>query len=171
MLLLLIACTGDPKESAGTTGSTDSGTGDTGDDPCDVVDGATGTISVSFQMEEDYIAVMDEPPVGTFRGSLYRCLDATAIGPVEGAVSVVDITVEGVDLSGASGDPVGGPTGALWTSDALPAEKLWLLGCLDSDGNDCDYNDPITLPNENRVTVTPDTETPFTVDMGALNPS
>lgn len=164
-LLLLLACSGgDSKESGDSTvqDSQDTGT----DDGCSTVEGKTGTVALSFQMEWDYIGSMDEPPVGDFKGSVFACKDASAVGPVDGATSLLDITVA-LDLSTSNGDA----TGVLYTSDPLPAQSVWILGCLDSDANDCDKHDLITRPSENKVVVAPDAETPFTIFFGMLNPS
>lgn len=164
-LLLAFACSGDSKESVESSTTLDSA--DTAvDDGCSRVEGATGTLALTFAMEADYIPTMDEPPVGTFRGSVFACTDATAVGPVDGAVALLDINVEAVDLQ-----PDGGPTEVLFHSDALPSERVWVLGCLDTDANDCDKHDPVTKPSSNRVVVAPDVETPFNVFFGILNPS
>lgn len=163
LLLLFLACSGGSKESAEPT--TDSGT-ETTTDGCSTVEGKTGTLALSFKMEWDYLGSMEEPPVGHFLGSIYACKDASAIGPVDGAVSLLDVDVE-MDLSQSNGDP----TAVLYTSTALPSESVWVLGCLDSDANDCDKHDLITRPTQNLVVVAPDAETPFTVFLGMLNPS
>lgn len=151
-LLLLLAC----------TGADDSGADDTG------IPGTPGpgSLSLTFRMDDDYIADMAEPPVGTFRGSIYAEADASAVGPVDGAEPLLDIAVEGIDLSDG-----GGPTTAPFETEALDPQVVWVLGCLDSDGNDCDQGDPITVPNENKVEVAADTSTPFEVYLGMLNPS
>lgn len=124
-----------------------------------------GTLTLSFQMDDDYLASMEEPAVGTFRGSIYAEADASAIGPVEGAVSMQDLEVADIDLTDG-----GGPTGALVTTDPFDAQIVWILGCLDTDGNDCDTSDPITVPNDNKVEIVADADTPFTVYFGMLNP-
>lgn len=157
------ACTGTEKES---TIEESTPIEDSEVDPCERVEGATGTLALSFQMEPDFIPEMEEPPTGTFKGSVFSCEDASAIGPVDGAVSLLDIDVP-VDLVPTNGEV----TGVLHVTAALPAERVWVLGCLDSDGNDCDKKDPITRPSENTITVIPDAETPLTVYFGMLNPS
>lgn len=124
-----------------------------------------GTLTLSFQMDDDYLASMDEPAVGTFRGSIYAEADASAVGPVDGAVSMQDLEVADIDLTDA-----GGPTAAMVTTDPFDAQIVWILGCLDTDGNDCDHNDPITVPNDNKVEILADADTPFTVYFGMLNP-
>lgn len=124
-----------------------------------------GTLTLSFQMDDDYIPSMSESPVGTFRGSIYAEADASAIGPNEGAVALQDLEVADVDLTDG-----GGPTAAMVTTEALDAQIVWILGCLDTDGNDCDTNDPITVPNDDKVEIVADADTPFTVYFGMLNP-
>jgi hypothetical protein len=167
MFLLLWACTGGGQESGAeeSKGGTDS-VGDSQADPCVRVEGATGTLALSFAMEPDYIPSMEEPPTGNYRGSIYSCEQGSAVGPVEGAEPLMDLVVP-VDLVPTNGEL----TGVLHVTDPIPAEWVWVMGCLDTDGNDCDRKDPITRPSDNRVVVIPDAETPFTVYFGMLNPS
>ena len=128
---------------------------------------ATGTLAVSFSMEADYIPSMDEPPVGIFYGAFYSAADVTNTGPVAGAEPWAQLIVPGVDLT----DPVGGPTDALATTDAIPACEVVLLGFLDSDDNDIDAGDPVTFPvAPNTVTVAADMTSPFTAFFGLTNP-
>jgi hypothetical protein len=63
----------------------------------------------------------------------------------------------------------GGPSDVAWTSEALDPQTLWILGCLDSDDNECDCGDPITVPNDNKVIVSSGTNS-ITVRMELLNP-
>lgn len=150
---LLIACTG----ASGT---------DSDDSAADSADTSPGTLALSFQMEEDLIVSMDAPPVGTFYGSIYAEEDATAAGPVENAVPLEDLSAD-LDLTDH-----GGPTGVLYTTQPLDAGVVWVLGCLDVDGDGCgDEGDPITVPNDNKVVVATGAETPFTVYMSMLRPS
>lgn len=137
------------------------------DDTAGVADTAPsgpGTLSLTFGMDTDYISNMSEPPSGSFLGSVYAEADASSIGPVDGAVPLFDLQVDGLDLSS------GGPTAVVYTSDPLDAQIVWILGCLDSDGNDCDYGDPITVPNTNKVQVAAGVDTTFNVYFGMLNP-
>lgn len=150
---LLIACTG-----ASVTDSDDSAV--------DSADTSPGTLALAFQMEEDLIVSMDAPPVGTFYGSIYAEEDATAAGPYDDAVSLEDLSAD-LDLTDH-----GGPTGVLYTTQPLDAGVVWVLGCLDVDADGCgDEDDPITVPNENKVVVANGAETPFTVYMSMLRPS
>lgn len=167
MFWLLWACTGTVQES-GTKESeiTEDSTADSEDNPCVRVEGATGTLALSFAMEPDYIPSMEEPPMGNYRGSIYSCEQGSAVGPVEGSVPLLDLVVP-VDLVPTNG----GETGVLHVTEPISAEWVWVMGCLDTDGNDCDKKDPITRPSDNRVVVLPDAETPFTVYFGMLNPS
>ncbi|MSP55731.1 MAG: hypothetical protein EXR69_09040 [Myxococcales bacterium] len=148
---------------------TDGGTGDSAaadeSDDSDSVIGGTGSLALSFEMEADLIPSMENAPVGTFEGSIYAEADGTAIGPNEDAVSLEDFSAE-VDLSND-----GGPSGVACTTGTLDAGVVWVLGCLDVDGNGCgDEGDPITIPNENKVVIAVDVETPFTVVMSMLRP-
>lgn len=125
-----------------------------------------GTLSLSFRLDDDYLAAMDEPAVGTFRGSIYADEDATATGPVDGAEALQDVEVAGVDLSAG-----GGPTGVLHVTAPLDPQIVWVLGCLDTQGDDCgDSGDPITVPNENKFQVVAGAETPTEVFFGMLLP-
>lgn len=146
-LLALLACTG---------------SGDDSSTPAPT----TGALALTFRMDADYIASMSEPPVGTFRGSIYAEADASAVGPDEGASSLVDFTAEGVDLSDG-----GGPTRTPFVTEALDPQVVWVLGCLDTTGDECEAGDPITVPNENKVEVLAGDATPFEVYLGMLHPS
>lgn len=121
-----------------------------------------GTLLLSFRMEEDLIPSMEEPPVGTFRGSIFAEADAEPTGPIEGAVALLDIAVA-IDLSL-------GPAVDVFTTELLDPQIVWVLGCLDSDDNDCDVKDPITVPTENKAQILPETTTSFEVFMGMLRP-
>ena len=158
LLLLLVACTSE-------TDSAGNDTAETGLDTADSGSNEPGVLVLSFRMDVDNIDNMEEPPLGTFKGSIYAEDQSTAIGPIDGAVSLIDFEVLNIDLS-----TTGGPTAALWSSDPLPSQKLWVLGCLDSDANDCDKKDPITVPNENKLLLAAGGETPFTVYLGMLSP-
>lgn len=151
MILLLLACTGSTTETGDTSAE-----GDT--------TATLATLQLSFQMDDDLIEGMDEPPIGLFHGSIYREDDATAIGMNEGAESLVDFESTSLDLSGG-----GGPSEVAWTSEPLEPQTLWILGCLDSDANDCECGDPITVPNDNKVAVVQG-DNPITVRMELLHP-
>ncbi len=155
LLLIAAACTASNTE--------DTAAGDTA--PPDTTPTGPATLSLSFQMDEDYIPSMDEPPVGNFLGSVFAEADASAIGPIDGAVALFDILVEDIDLT-----VEGGPTEVRYTSDPMDAQIVWVLGCLDSDANDCDYGDPITIPNTNKVQVVAGVDTAFNVYFGMLDP-
>ena len=110
--------------------------------------GATGTVQLSFRMEADFIPAMDEAPIGTFHGGFFATADMTSTGPAPGAEQLVYVRVDGVDLSDA-----GGPTAILATTDPVPACDVTLLGYLDTDGNEIDAGDPVTLPDDAKLTV------------------
>ena len=114
LLLFVMACSGDAKESGeDSVVTTDSAT----TDGCSTVEGKTGTLALSFRMEWDYLASMDEAPIGHFLGSIYACKDSSAIGPADGVTALLDVDVA-LDLSQSNGDP----TAVLFTTTALPAE-------------------------------------------------
>lgn len=156
MMFLFLACTGgDPADTA----PVDTDTTPTG----------PGTLALTFRMDDDYIPVMaesGETPVGTFDGSIFAEADANELGPVEGAVALIDFTVE-LDLL-----PDGGPTAALYTTTELDPQVVWILGCLNSDASaECgDEGDPITRPTENKFQVVAEAETTVEVFMGMLRP-
>ncbi len=147
-LLLTLACTPTGDDSAGTTA------------PCT----GPGALDFTVAMTTDLTVSMDEPPVGTFRGSVFAEADATAIGPNDGAASLLDFTLDGVDLTATGIDS------DVTKSDAIDPQIVWVLGCLDSDGNDCDENDAVTIPNENKVEVACGDPTPFEIFLGILQP-
>ncbi|MES2639908.1 MAG: hypothetical protein V4850_10515 [Myxococcota bacterium] len=156
MLLLasLLACTG-PSGN------------DTAGDTAPAIATGPGTLALSFRIDDDYIATMakgGEAPVGPFYGSCFREDDATATGPVEGALPLFDLEVP-LDLT-----PDGGPTGMLYTTTPLDPQIVWILGCLDSDANGCDEGDPITLPNENKFQIAAEAETANEIYFGMLRP-
>ena len=151
LLLLLVACTSSEKE-----------TGDSAGTPTTECTGP-GALDLTVAMTTDLQVSMDEPAVGTFRGSVYAEADASAIGPNDGASSLLDFTIEGVDLTtGVDAD--------VSTTDPIDPQIVWVLGCLDSDANDCDTNDAVTIPNENKVAVVCGDPTPFEIYLGILQP-
>ena len=97
VLLALLACT----ELPVTDTRTPAGTSTSG----------SGQLALSFRLDTDYLALMDEEPVGTFYGSFWRGAEVSGIGPDEGAQDLGGIEVQ-LDLS-----PDGGPTATLFTSD------------------------------------------------------
>jgi hypothetical protein len=124
-----------------------------------------GTLVLSFQMEADLIPSMEVPPVGIFEGSIFVEDDCTAMGPNDGAVAIEDVSTA-LDLS-----VDGGPSEPLYTTQAMDAQVVWVVGCLDVDANGCgDPDDPITIPNDNKVAVLADAATPFIVQMNMLRP-
>lgn len=148
-LLLTLACTGAEDDSGKTTTP-----------PCT----GPGALDFTVAMTVDLQVSMEEPAAGTFRGSVYAEADATAIGPVDGASSLLDFTIEGVDLTATGID------GDVTTSAPIDPQIVWVLGCLDSDDNDCDTNDVVTIPNENKVEVLCGDPTPFEIYLGILQP-
>lgn len=152
-LALIVACTPTAEDSGADSA------GGTQTTPCT----GPGALDLTVAMTVDLQVSMDEPAVGTFRGSVFAEADATAIGPVDGAVALLDFTIEGVDLTtGVDAD--------VSTTDPIDPQIVWVLGCLDSDANDCDVNDAVTIPNENKVEVLCGDPTPFEIYLGILQP-
>lgn len=140
----------------------DKDTADTGDTAAS----GPGTLLLTFAMDSDYIDSMDEPPLGTFYGSIFYGDEVDSLGPIDGAEALEDVTVEDIDLSD------GGPTGVLYTTGELPLTEVVILGFLDSDANTDggpDGGDPVTLPSDNDFDVAPG-ETTVEVYFGLLNP-
>ena len=129
-----------------------------------------GTLSIAFEIDEDWRDNMDEPAIGEFRGSIYLADDVSGIGPKEGAKKLADVAVAKVDLTKSL------QTKALVTIDSLPADWVTILGFLDSDANAekksprPDDGDPVTLPGENEFEVIEDEVTEVRVFFGFLNP-
>ncbi len=155
MLLALLACVGEPLDS-----SLDSEAPPT----------PIGRLELSFAIDADWHASMDEPALGAFTGSFWNKDDVTGLGPNEGAEDLGGIFVDGVDLR------EGDPTDYLFTSDLLEADSVVVLGFLDTDGNrdpdypDPDDDDPVTLPVDNAFDVVDGETTQVTVFFGLLNP-
>lgn len=146
--------------------ATDADSGATADTADTAAATGPGTLALSFRLDEDYVAAMAEPAVGTFRGSIFAEDDASSTGPVDGAEALQDLEVADVDLTAG-----GGPTGVLVVTSPLEPQVVWILGCLDTEGDDCgDPGDPITVPNENKVAVVAATETSVEVFFGMLMP-
>lgn len=152
LITLLLACSG-AEDDTGATGTTP--TACTG----------PGALSLTVRMDADYLGAMDEPATGSFRGSVYADADASAIGPNDGASSLLDFEITGVDLTQG-----GGPDTDALVTDPIDPQRVWVLGCLDSDGNDCDTNDMVTIPNENKVDVLCGDPTPFEIYLGIQQP-
>jgi hypothetical protein len=154
---LLAACSGgDERKTDPETGGTPTETGGAETGPA--------TLRLSFDLDSDLIAQMDEPAAGVFRGSIYAEADASAIGPNDGAAPLLDFTSDALDFGTAGGAlPGGAPVGP------LDPQIVWVLGCFDTAGDDCECGDPITIPNENKLQITPG-EGDYTVTMSLLHP-
>lgn|GEM_PF-1764315 len=141
-----------------------------GDDDDSALEATTGTLAVSFRIDEDWAAAMDEPAVGPFRATIYWSDQVTGIGPDDDAEELADIFVAEVDLTGPDlTSPV------LFTTGELTAGWVTILGFLDSDGNSVephgpDDGDPVTLPNDNAFEVIAGAESPAEVLFDFLNP-
>jgi hypothetical protein len=165
LILTLTASTGKPDTASGAEDTADSG-GATGEDAGGPV---TGRLALPFAIDTDHRDLMEEEAIGPFWGSFYDAGDVTGVGPNDGAESLGSIYVEEVDVRGE-------PTGVLFTSEDLTAEKVFVLGFLDSDGNAVpdaegpDEKDPVTLPGDNRFTLVEGETTEVQVLFGLLNP-
>ena len=89
-----------------------------------------GTLELGFQMDTDYMALMEEPAQGSFYGAFWYGDEVSSIGPEDGAISLGSILVESVVLP-----EDGSATIPLFVQTDLPAEEVVVLGFLDSDGN------------------------------------
>lgn len=156
-LFALFACTS-PSSKDSDTGSVD--TADSADSGGDT---GPGTFQLSFSMNTDLIEDMDEAPVGQFRGSVFAEEDASATGPVDGAASLADFVSDSVDLSD------GGPSTVAAEVGPLDPQVVWILGCLDTTGDDCECNDPVTFPGENETQLSSG-DNAFTVRLDVLQP-
>jgi len=130
----------------------------------------TGALALRFAIDEDYAALMDEPPEGTFYGSFWHSEDVDALGPIEGAEAINVMELElALPMDGSA-------TEVLWTEENLPVGEIYMLGFLDSDGNsdpentNPDSKDPVTLPNESDFDVVGGETTEVTVMMSMLYP-
>lgn len=154
---LAVGCGGDKVKESGDTAS-----------PSDTLDTTTptgpATLHLSFDLDGDLIPTMDEPAVGSFKGSIFAEADASAVGPNAGAVPLVDFESDPLDFGTA-----GGVLADMATVGPIDAQVVWILGCLDSDANECDMHDPITVPNENKLQILPG-DGEYTVTMSLLNP-
>jgi len=141
-------------------------TGDTGQDTSTGTTPATGpaTLNLSFDLDDGLIPQMSEPAAGTFKGSIYAEADASALGPNDGATSLVDFESDPLDFGTAGGTLAAGPA-----VGPIDSQIVWIVGCLDTTGDDCECGDPITVPNENKMQITPGTGE-YTVKMSLLNP-
>lgn len=154
LFLLLLACGAGPSDT----------------DETDAAGSGRGDLRLSFGIDSDWFASMDEPCVGPFWGSVWLADEVTGAGPIDGAESLADVHVGSVDLS------TGESTAVLTTVTDLPAGWVTILGFLDSDGNaivdapDPDEDDPVTLPGDNEFEVVEDAETDVVVFFGLLNP-
>ena len=128
-----------------------------------------GTLAISFRIDEDWAAAMDEPALGPFRATIFRTDEVSGVGPDDGAQELESIFVQEVDLTGSG---LSSPT--LYVTGELNAGWVTVLGFLDSDSNSVephrpDEGDPVTLPNDNAFEVIGGEETPVEVLFDFLN--
>jgi hypothetical protein len=130
-----------------------------------------GTLAVSFGIDDDWAAQMDEPAVGGFWGTIFWADEVSGIGPEDDAEELGSIYVEVVDMTGPTL-----ATDVLFTTEPLLAGWVTILGFVDSDANSTeadrgpDENDPVTLPNDNQFEVIAGQESPAQVYFDFLNP-
>lgn len=152
LLAVLVACAGDePGDGAPTPSETSEPTGPV-------------TLSLAIDLDADLIPTLDEPAVGQFRGSVFAEADAGSFGPIEGAESILDFTTEELDFGEAGGVLETGTT-----LGPLDLQVVWVLGCFDTAGDDCESGDPITIPNENKFLLEATTEA-LTLQLNLLQP-
>lgn len=155
-LPFLLACSGKIADSAEDTAQEEVAT--------------SGGLALRFKIDEDYAALMDEPPSGTLYGSFWRSEDVDAIGPIDGAEALNTIQLD-IEL-----DPSGASSEVLWTEENLPIQEVYFLAFLDSDGNSDpenthpDSKDPVTLPSDNDFDVIGGEITEVTVMFAMLYP-
>jgi hypothetical protein len=143
---------------------------DSAEDTAQIETPTTGGFALRFSIDEDYAAIMDEPPTGIFYGSFWHGEDVAELGPIEGreAISVMEIQLD-LPMDGSE-------TEILWTEEDLMIEEVYVLGFLDSDANSDpedtgpDSKDPVTLPGDNDFDVVGGQITEISVTMSMLYP-
>ena len=130
----------------------------------------SGGLALRFMIDEDYAAIMEEPPNGIFYGSFWHEEDVDSLGPIDGAQSILTMQVSmNLPTDGSS-------TEVLWTQENMEIETVYFLGFLDSDGNadpanvNPDSKDPVTFPSDNDFDVIGGQVTEVTVSLGMLYP-
>jgi hypothetical protein len=123
-----------------------------------------GAFDLSFQLDADLVPDMAEPAAGAVLGAVYDEADATATGPVEGAVPLYDYVTASLDLTD------GAVSASAAETPLLDAPVVWLLACLDGNADGCGCGDPVTVPNANKVRVIGDVTTPIVVTFDLLHP-
>ena len=131
---------------------------------------STGALALRFSIDEDYAAIMEEPPAGIFYGTIWPAEDVDALGPVEGSEKIDNFRVT-LEL------PMdGSPTEVVHIHEELPVQEVIILGFLDSDGNSDpdnigpDSKDPVTIPADNDFDVLGGETTEVNVFMSMLYP-
>ncbi len=167
--LALTAGCGAKADSGGEASGDDTG-GAAGDGGAPLT--GVGQLALTFAIDSDYAAVMDEPPNGTFYGSFWRGDEVSGVGPDDGAEDLGGVQIDGLSL------PLdGSSTAVVFTSGDLPTGEVVLLGFLDSDANTDpadagpDPKDPVTLPADNDFDVIDGEVTEVRVFFGLLNPT
>jgi hypothetical protein len=139
LLLVVGSCTSGDSSDLAETSSEDSSEGLVG-----------GTVTLSFSVSNGVRMgpTLVDPLVGSVYGDIYHATDVTLLGPADGAVAVVSLAVDDVDLTTLD------VAVSTWTSEQLPEGSYMFLGMFDVDGNfeDTDQRpdpgDPVTLPLE-----------------------
>jgi hypothetical protein len=123
-----------------------------------------GAFDLSFQLDPDLVPDMAEPAAGAVLGAVYDEADATATGPVDGAVPLYDYVTASLDLTD------GAVSASAAETPLLDAPVVWLLACLDGNADGCGCGDPVTVPNANKVRVIGGVTTPIVVTFDLLHP-
>lgn len=115
---------------------------------------ATGTMVMAFSVSNGVRenTNLADPLSGAVYGSLFYAEEVTATGPIEGAESLADVEVYGVDLIAAE------TSAATWTGPELEPRAYRFLGFFDVDANgdasrEPEAGDPVTLPSVNEFTI------------------
>ena len=115
----------------------------------------TGDVRLNFSVSSSVRSspYLDDDLLGTVYGGIFHVQDVSVLGPVEGAVSLASVELEGVDLREAEASVV------FWSGTLDPGSYVF-LGFFDVDGNgeelaetNPDNGDPVTLANTNAFEI------------------
>ena len=115
----------------------------------------TGDVRLNFSVSSSVRSspYLDDDLLGTVYGGIFHVQDVSVLGPVEGAVSLATVELEGVDLRDAEASV------SFWSGTLDPGSYVF-LGFFDVDGNgdessetNPDNGDPVTLANTNAFEI------------------
>ncbi|MDP7039324.1 MAG: hypothetical protein QGI45_09205 [Myxococcota bacterium] len=115
----------------------------------------TGDIRLNFSVSSSVRSspYLDDALLGTVYGGIFHVQDVSVLGPVEGAVSLASVELEGVDLRDVEA------SSSFWSGTLDPGSYVF-LGFFDVDGNgeessetNPDNGDPVTLANTNAFEI------------------